>query len=103
MALPTLSPEQRAQALEKAVASRNARSALREDLKSGAITFEDALNRAETDEIIGRTRVLYALESLPKIGKVRAREIINELGIAESRRLRGLGARQRADLIERLA
>lgn len=45
MALPTLTPEQRAQALEKAAASRRARAALREELKTGKATFAEVLGR----------------------------------------------------------
>ncbi|MFD4183486.1 integration host factor, actinobacterial type [Rhodococcus sp. NPDC058514] len=102
MALPTLTPEQRAAALAKAAASRKARSELREDLKSGKLTFVDVLDKAETDELVGKTKVLYLLESLPKIGKTKARDIAESVGIAETRRVAGLGARQRADLITKL-
>ena len=102
MALPTLTPEQRAVALEKAAAARRARSELREALKDRTTTLGDLVQRADTDELVGRTKVLYVLESLPGIGKVTAREILTDLGIAETRRLGGLGSRQRADLLSRL-
>ncbi|MFC7446516.1 MULTISPECIES: integration host factor, actinobacterial type [Rhodococcus] len=102
MALPTLTPEQRAAALEKAAASRKARSELREGLKSGKLTFTDILDRAESDELVGKTKVLYLLESLPNIGKIKARDITESVGIAETRRVSGLGARQRADLLAKL-
>jgi len=42
------------------------------------------------------------LESLPKVGKVTALEILSDIGIAETRRMGGLGANQRAELLERL-
>ncbi|QNG18032.1 integration host factor [Rhodococcus triatomae] len=103
MALPTLTPEQRAAALEKAAVARRARAELRDSLKSGSESFAGVLERADKDEVIGKTKVLYVLESLPKVGKVKARSIIEELGIAESRRLSGLGPRQRTDLLERLS
>ncbi|GAA4484063.1 integration host factor, actinobacterial type [Rhodococcus olei] len=103
MALPTLTPEQRAAALEKAAASRKARSALREELKSGKVSLVDVLDKADTDELVGKTKVLYLLESLPKVGKVKARELAESVGIAETRRVSGLGARQRADLLAKLA
>ncbi|WJJ14503.1 integration host factor, actinobacterial type (plasmid) [Prescottella equi] len=95
MALPTLTPEQRAQALEKAAASRRARAALREELKTGKVTFAEVLGRAGTDETVGRAKVLYVLESLPKVGKVTALEILADIGIAETRRMGGLGTNQR--------
>jgi ribosomal protein S13 len=53
------------------------------------------------DEVIGRMRVAYLLQSLPKIGKVRTRKIMQDIGINESRRVQGLGSRQRQALIER--
>ena len=41
------------------------------------------------------------LESLPGVGKVKARAIMEEIGIAETRRVRGLVGSQPAALIER--
>ena len=35
------------------------------------------------------------LESLPGVGKVKARRTMEEIGISETRRVRGLGAQQR--------
>ncbi len=43
-------------------------------------------------------RVVDLLQSMPGLGKVRARQIMERLGIAESRRVRGLGAKQVAAL-----
>lgn len=103
MALPTLTPEQRSAALEKAAAARKARAELRESLKSGEVTFEDLLAKIDSNELVAKTKVLYVLESLPKVGKIKAREIIADVGIAETRRLAGLGARQRTDLVARLS
>jgi ribosomal protein S13 len=39
------------------------------------------------------------LESLPGVGKVQARRIMEELDISETRRLRGLGRNQRESLL----
>ena len=38
---------------------------------------------------------------MPGVGRVKARRIMRELGIAESRRLRGLGQHQIAALVAR--
>ena len=46
-------------------------------------------------------KVSALLESLPGVGRVRARQIMDEVGISESRRVRGLGANQVAALIAR--
>lgn len=99
MPLPELDHEARRQALEKAAAARKARADLKQQLKSGRIGLAEVLRRAEDDEVIGKTRVADVLESLPKVGKVRARKLMERLDISPSRRLRGLGANQRQKLL----
>ena len=98
MPLPELSPEQRAAALEKAAAARKARAELRERLKSKGATVGDVLKQGDTDEVIGKMRVVELLQSVPGLGRVRARQTMERLGIAESRRVRGLGTNQIAAL-----
>ena len=101
MALPpALSPEQRQAALEKAAAARRARAELKERLKMGSLSLAELLEESARDETVGKTKVLAALESLPGVGKVKARRTMEEIGIAETRRLRGLGDTQRAKLLE---
>lgn len=100
MALPTLTPEQRADALAKATAVRSARAEIKNQLKTGATTLSVVLDRAD-EPAVGKMRVAALLEALPKIGKVKAAEIMTELDIAENRRIAGLGERQRAALVER--
>ncbi|MGC5024415.1 integration host factor, actinobacterial type [Tsukamurella sp. DT100] len=102
MALPTLTPEQRADALAKAAAVRNARAAIKNQLKTGATTLSAVLGRAD-EPAVGKTKVSALLQALPKVGKVKAGEIMTELEIAENRRVAGLGERQRAALVERFA
>jgi ribosomal protein S13 len=46
-------------------------------------------------------KVSNVLESLPGVGKVRAQKIMEELDISVSRRVRGLGAKQREQLLGR--
>lgn len=96
---PQLSPEQRAAALEKAGAARRVRAELKERLKLGAVSLAELLQQSETDELVGKTKVLAVLESLPGVGKVKARRTMEEIGIAETRRLRGLGSQQREALL----
>ena len=101
MALPPqLSPEQRAAALEKAAEARRARAELKERLKMGSLSLSELLEEADGNETIGKTKVLAALESLPGVGKVKARRTMEEIGIADTRRLRGLGKEQRKSLLE---
>ena len=99
MPLPSLSPEQRAAALEKAAEIRKARAELKEQLKQGKTTLAAVLDRAESDEVVGKLRVSAVLQSMPGIGKIRATQIMERLKIADSRRLRGLGEQQRKALL----
>ena len=101
MALPQLTPEQRAAALEKAAQARKTRAELKEKLKKGETDLQQVLKQAEENEILGKMKVSALLEALPKVGKVKAQEIMKELEIAPTRRLRGLGDRQRRALLER--
>jgi hypothetical protein len=100
MALPTLTPEQRQQALEKAAVARKKRAELKGELKSGTTSLKDVLDRSG-DDIVGKMKVSSVLESLPGVGKVRAQKLMEELGISASRRVRGLGAKQRQQLLEK--
>ncbi|MCR4401761.1 MAG: integration host factor [Firmicutes bacterium] len=102
MALPELSTEQKRAALKKAQEMRSKRAQIRESLKQGTLTLEKILNSPD-DNVISRMRVAYLLESLPRIGRVRSRKIMEEIGIHESRRVQGLGARQKEALLKRLA
>ena len=102
MAIPQLSADERKAALEKAKAARIKRAEVRDQLKSGELTVKDVLDRKD-DPIIGRMKVSTLIETLPGYGKAKSEKVMSELQIAESRRLRGLGARQEAALLERLA
>ena len=66
----------------------------------GSVTLAEVLQPASADEIVGKPKVLAVLASLPGVGKVKARRLMEDIGIAESRRLRGLGDQQRAALLE---
>ena len=103
MPLPSLSPEQRAAALEKAAEIRKARAELKDQLKSGKTSLAAVLDRAEADDVVGKLRVSAVLQAMPGIGKIRAQQIMEKLKIAESRRLRGLGEQQRKALLGEFA
>ena len=101
---PQLSAEQRQAALEKAGAVRRERAELKELLKMGSISLEDLLARTDRgDDTVGKMKVLSVLESLPRLGKVKARRLMEECEISETRRLQGLGGVQRRALLEHLA
>jgi len=101
MPLPVLTEEQRRQALEKAAEARRKRAELKGQLKSGKLTLRDVLSRL--DDTVGKMKVSAVLEALPGVGKVRARKIMEKLDISASRRVRGLGAKQRDSLLGEFA
>lgn len=98
MALPPLTPEQRQAALEKAAAARRERAEVKNRLKHSGASIAEVLHAGQANEVVGKMRVLDLLQSVPGLGKVRARQLMGRLGIAESRRVRGLGAKQVAAL-----
>lgn len=103
MPLPTLTEEQRRQALAKAAEARKKRAEVKEQLKKGQLSLRDLLARGSSDDIVGKMKVSNALESLPGVGKVRARKIMERLDISSSRRVRGLGAKQKEALLTEFA
>jgi hypothetical protein len=96
---PALTPEQRQAALDKAAKVRRERAEVKEKLKMGSLSLSALLARADKDETIGKMKVLSVLESLPGLGKVKARRLMETVGISETRRLQGLGANQRESLL----
>jgi len=101
MALPNLSDADRQAALKKAAEARQKRAELRAKIKSGDMSFKQVMAKSD-DPIVARMKVSTLLESLPGFGKAKAAKIMDELHISESRRVQGLGARQREQLMERL-
>jgi ribosomal protein S13 len=56
------------------------------------------IEQGQTNEVIGKMRVVDLLQAMPGLGKVRARQLMERIGISESRRVRGLGSKQIAAL-----
>ena len=100
---PQLSPEQRQAALDKAAAARRQRAELKEKLKMGSVSLPELLDQADRDEVVAKMKVVAVLESLPGLGKVKARRLLEECEISETRRIQGLGTNQRRKLFERLS
>ena len=98
MPLPQLTPEQRQAALDKAAASRRERAEVKNRLKNSGASIVDVLRQGHTNDVIGKMKVIDLLQSMPGLGKVRARQMMERLSIAESRRVRGLGSKQVAAL-----
>jgi len=102
VALPPLTPEQRQAALEKAAIARRERAVVKNRLKHSGASLTEVLHEGQNDtesgRIIAKMKVTALLESMPGVGKVRAREIMERLSISPSRRVRGLGTNQIAAL-----
>jgi hypothetical protein len=103
VSLKPLSDDERSAARHKATAARAARASVKARLKSGETSVADVIDDGHRDEAIGRLKVLELLKALPGVGDVRAAGIMAEVGIAPTRRIRGLGVHQRKALIEHLS
>lgn len=99
--LPEQTEEQRAAALERAAEARRVRAEIKQLLKTGSLTFSDVLERADEDDLVAGTKVNAIIVSMPHMGKVATKRLMEEIGIAENRTLRGLGKNQKAALLER--
>ncbi|MGH3670154.1 MAG: integration host factor, actinobacterial type [Pseudonocardiaceae bacterium] len=102
MALPTLTSEQRQDALRAAAAARSARKQLCEEIARGELRIPEVLDRAKADPVVAKTRVTQLLKSLPGYGEAKVTALMEQTGIAASRRAGGLGQRQRQALCDAL-
>ena len=102
MTIPARSDEQRAEALEAALAVRMERARLRGELKAKNVSAVEVIEGAADNRLWAGLKVTWLLKCLPGVGEVRAERMLTELQIARSRRLQGLGSRQRSALIAAL-
>lgn len=98
--IPILTTEQRRENLEKAKAARQRRAAILKRVADGSYSVVDVLNMALKDETVSRMKVFTLIKAAPGYGFARAQQTMKRLRIAESRRIKGLGANQRAALAE---
>jgi hypothetical protein len=98
-----ITEEQRSAALAKAAEARRMRAEMKELLKTGSLTLAEVFERAESDDIVAGTKIFSLLASMPGMGKIKSIRLMEELEIADNRRIRGLGARQRQALLEHFA
>ena len=98
--IPKLTNEQRSENLEKARAARKRRAAILKSIADGSYSVVDVLDMALEDETVSRMKVFTLIKAAPGYGFARTQQTMNRLHIAESRRIKGLGANQRAALVE---
>jgi hypothetical protein len=101
MALPTMTPEQRENALAKAAEARKARSVLLAQVKSGEMNLAQVFDRA--DDIAKKTRVMQVLRALPGYGPAKVTALLANSGVDEKRRVGGLTVAQRTKLLDAVA
>ena len=101
--LPEMTDEQRAAALERAALARRTRAEIKALLQTGSLTFQDVLERATEDDLVAGTRVKAIVSSMPGMGKITTIRLMEEIGIAENRKLSGLTDRQTKELLERFS
>ena len=99
MPLPPLSASERAAALEAAARARKVRAEIKMDLKNGKRSLKEVIELGKSDEIVGKMKVSALIESMPGVGKVRTTAIMEKVGIASSRRIKGLGIHQTRELL----
>lgn len=97
--LPVLTDEQRRKNLEKAAAARKERKALLDLVREGTVSFE----KASADPKYWRIPVVRLLIAVPGIGKAKATQLMAEAGVSPTRRVKGLGCRQREYIIGHLS
>jgi hypothetical protein len=102
VSLKPLTDVERTQAREKATAARAVRADIKAQLKTGKLSVAEVIGAADVGDAVGRLKVLDLLKALPGVGDVRAAAIMLEVGIAATRRVRGLGVHQRRDLVSYL-
>jgi len=98
--LPEMTDEQRAAALARAREARRLRAEVKHLLKTGSLSFAEVLERADEDDLIAGTKIQAIVVSMPHMGKVSTKRLLEEIGIADNRTIRGLGTHQRSALLE---
>ena len=96
---PQLTPEERANALEKAKFSRQVRAGVKLRIKNQELSISQVLELGRDDEAIAKMRVFELVESIPGMGKIRAKALLERLNISLTRRVQGLGRHQVDSLI----
>lgn len=99
---PSLTQEQRVQASRLAVANRRRRAEVKRLVKSGQMSLDEIFALAENEECVAQMRAYDLISALPAIGEVKAERIMVKAAIAKTRRIRGLGPKQRAELFRAL-
>jgi guanylate kinase len=94
---PSLDPAARRRNAELAIAARRERSKIKSALKEGSLSLREIFDSSSA--AAQRMRVIELLTSLPQMGPLRAESLMEKVGISRTRRIAGLGVRQRRELL----
>ncbi|CAB4558707.1 MAG: guanylate kinase [Actinobacteria bacterium] len=94
---PSLDPQTRRRNAELAIAARRERSKIKSALKEGSLSMREIFDSSSA--AAQRMRVIELLTSLPQMGPLRAESLMEKVGISRTRRIAGLGVRQRRELL----
>lgn len=83
---------------QRAIEARRERAAIKRSLKDGIVTAREVLLNPSTS--VSRMKVSEFIASLPQMGPLRANSLMERIGISSSRRIGGLGVRQRRELLQ---
>ena len=75
------------------------RAEAKELLKTGSLRLSDLFEKADSDELLAGLKVERVLAAMPGTGKIKAKRLMESVGIAENRRIRGLGDKQKEALL----
>lgn len=102
--IPVISDDQRRDSLVKAMAMRTERAQLRSALKSCGLSIEEFFELADVgNQAASGMRVKSLISAMPGYGAKKTEELMFKLGISDTRRVRGLGKRQRQGLLDEFA
>ena len=94
---PRLDDQTRRLNAQKAIEARRDRARIKVELKEGKRTLRDVLD--DPNPAIGRMKVVDLIASLPNMGNLRAKGLMERIGISATRRVAGLGRRQTSELM----
>ena len=100
MATSPAKERERSMALASALNLRTAMSRVLEEISTGSLSIHEVLAKSINDKATSRLYVVKALESIPVVGKVKARRVMTELGITQKRHVESLSTQERDALIK---
>lgn len=98
--LQGMTEEDRASVIQKSVAVRRERLAIKYKLKSGALRAADVINNFD-DKVVGGIRVYALLMALPAVGNKKAKQMLGEAAL-ENKPISKLNSQEREVLLKLL-